>query len=148
VFRAEVLREVVGRSFERTGASLSLTDFGRILRDALTSWVPVVLELNEDLDVAGHDDITPELEHAATMIRDGLDEADRLVLRTKLSGASDTELASLLGVSRPTAAKRKTEAFASLRETWEEHASDVDQHAHHELAQLLYLRLLGEVADE
>lgn len=148
VFRTAVLREVVARSFERAGTSLSLTDFGRILTDALTSWVPVVLDLNEDLEVAAQDDLDPELEQTATVIRDDLDEADRLVLRIKLSGASDSELASVLGVSRPTAVKRKTNAFASLRESWAEHASDIGPSRHPLLAQMLYLRLLEGGTDE
>jgi hypothetical protein len=120
VFRTEVLRRVAALSFEHAGTSLSLADFGRILSDALTS----------------------------VTIIDGLEAAHRLVLRTKLSGASDSELASVLGVSRPTAAKRKAESFAALRRSWHEHTSHDTSADQLQLAQLLYLRLLEDAADE
>lgn len=148
VFRTKVLHEVIAKSFEQTGTSLALSDFGQILTDALTSWVPVVLELNEERDVVTHDDLDPELEQTAVMIRDDLDEDERLVLRTKLSGMSDSELASLLDISRPTAAKRKIDAFANLRQSWCEHASDLSPDVHSHLAQLLYLHLTEVATDE
>ena len=43
-----------------------------------------------------------------------IDPTQRVVLRMKLAGVSDTEVASLLGVSRPTAAKRKDEVSSVL----------------------------------
>jgi len=148
VFRSEVLDIVVAKSFEAAQTSLSLADFDRILSNALTSWVPVVLELTEDVLVEAPDELGPALEQTATMIIDDLNEEARLVLRTKLSGASDSELASRLGVTRPTAAKRKTEAFAALRDSWTSSAPDATSMEQSHLAQLLYLQLLKEGGDE
>lgn len=141
VFRSEVLGEVTARSFEQAGTSLSLSDFGRILSDALTSWVPVVLELNEELDVEAGDELDAELEQTAEMIINALSAADRLVVQMKLSGASDSDLASVLGVSRPTAAKRKVESFSALSGSWREHAADLELSRQRQLAQLVYLHL-------
>lgn len=148
VFKSEVLARAAATSFEHAESSLSLADFDRILSDALTSWIPLVLELNEDVEVDATDDPGPGLEQTAVTIIAGLETEHRLVLRTKLSGASDAELASVLGVSRPTAAKRKAESFAALRRSWQEHAPDETSSGQLRLAQLLYLRLLEDVADE
>ena len=148
VFRSEVLGIVVATSFIEAETSLSLADFSRILSDALTSWVPVVLELSEGVEVEAPDEFDPTLEQTAVMIIDDLDRAERLVLRTKLAGASDSELASLLDVSRPTAAKRKAESFLALRESWQAHASDVTSAQHPRLAQLVYQQILKDVSDE
>lgn len=98
--------------------------------------------------VEAPDELGPALEQTATMIIDDLNEEARLVLRTKLSGASDSELASRLGVTRPTAAKRKTEAFAALRDSWTSSAPDATSMEQSHLAQLLYLQLLKEGGDE
>lgn len=149
MFRSQVLAETVSRSFGAAETSLSIDDFGKIFRDALTSWAPVVLELDEEFDqkLADSAELTFGLEQTVDAMIEELSENDRLVLRSKLSGAPDAELASLLGVSRPTAAKRKQEAFAQLRHAWEAHAGEVPPEQASGLAQLIYLKL-GQVEAE
>jgi len=144
VFRSDVLRQVVVQSFVATGRSLSIDDFGRILRGALTSWYPVVLELGEESDQRMVDSAESaiEQEQSVNAILEELRDVDQVVLRSKLSGMSDSDLAATLGVSRPTAAKRKAEAFARLRSAWQQHATDDGPMESPGLAQLLYLELM------
>lgn len=146
VFRTEVLKQVFGLAFEATNASLSISDLGEILRRALTSWVPVVLEGDDQLDPWPADpaDLSNELEETMNDLMQRIEPTDREILRVKLAGMSDSVLADRLGVSRPTAANRKVEAFRRLREAWG--ALDVDV-APERVAQELYLRLLDEGED-
>lgn len=147
VFRAEVLEQVLILAFEATGSSLSVSDLGEILRRALTSWVPVVLEGGEQLDPWPADpvDLPIESEETVNELMQRIDAADREILRAKLAGVSDAALAGRLGVSRPTAAKRKSEAFGHLREVWA--TLDVDV-APERVAQELYLRLVEADGDD
>ena len=149
VFRSDVLRQVVVQSFAAAGANLSIDDFGRILRDALTSWYPVVLELSEEVDQRMVDSAESAIgqEHSVNAILEELSDVDQVILRSKLSGVSDSDMAEALGVSRPTAAKRRAEAFARLRSAWQQHASDVGSLEFPGLAQLLYLKLLNSGDD-
>lgn len=143
VFRAEVLEQVLRLAFEATGASLSVSDLAEILRRALTSWVPVVLEVGEQFDPWPADvaDVPIDLEETMHDLMQRIDVADREILRAKLAGVSDAALADRLGISRPTAAKRKTEAFRNLQEAWVTLAVDL---APERVAQELYLRLVED----
>lgn len=143
VYRSEVLEQAVDVAFTTASASLAIDDFGTILREALTSWVPVVLEGGEELDQPSADpaDLPFELEETVEALLQAIDEDDRTVLRAKLAGTADAALAEQLGVSRPTAAKRKAEAFGRLRAAWTELAGDLPNEASVRLVQELYLRL-------
>ncbi|MGH3887721.1 MAG: hypothetical protein ACRDSZ_14335 [Pseudonocardiaceae bacterium] len=112
-----MLSQLVDLAFTAAGTSLSIDDFGNILRDVLTSWVPVVLEQSDGPDTPGVElaDLSLDLEETVTAVLDALDGTDRTVLRIKLAGAPDSELATVLSVGRPTAAKRKSETFDAAR---------------------------------
>ena len=142
VFQSDVLAQVAAHCFRTTNTSLSVDDFGRILREALTSWLPEFLELDEGQDwpaeQAGAD---IELEDVVSSLMAQISEEDQFVLHAKLSGVSDAELASQLDVSRPTAAKRKFEAFDHLRELMATETSDMEFAQTSQIAQMLYLRL-------
>ena len=143
VFCGRVLAWVVSECFDACETSLSIDDFGRILREALTSWVPVMLEPNEELGVEapGAVDLIGELEETVHLMIEELDETQRVALVTKLGGASDSVLAEELSINRPTAARVKADAFIGLQNAWQHHASDVAPGRHAVLAQVLYLRL-------
>jgi hypothetical protein len=144
VYRSDVLRAVIDLAFRATRTSLSIDDFGRILRDALTSWVPVVLEQSDELEASstGSADFSFELEEVVAGVLAALDETDRVALRVKLAGEPDSDLAALLGVSRPTAAKVKNRAFERLRAAWMAHAGDLIADESIRLVEELYARLL------
>lgn len=142
VFQSDVLAQVAAHCFGATNSSLSIDDFGRILREALTSWLPEFLELDEGRDWPAEQAGTDiELEDIVSSLVAQVSEEDQLILHTKLSGVSDAELASQLGVSRPTAAKRKIEAFDQLRDLVASEAGDMEFAQTSQIAQMLYLRL-------
>ncbi len=145
VYRAEVLEKVVVSCFEASGRSLSMSDFDQILSLVLTSWYPVFLDMGEDEGwLAESTDPELQWEELVQTVLTELPTADRLVVRLKLSGASDTLLAERLGVSRPTAARRKVNAFERLREAWRSVAGDLDPDQAARLARELYWALEQE----
>ena len=73
-----------------------------------------------------------------------LSDVDRAALRLKLSGVADSILAERLGVSRPTAARRKDDAFERLREAWRSVVGDLDADQASGLARELYWALEQE----
>ncbi|MGH3773741.1 MAG: hypothetical protein ACRDRW_20520 [Pseudonocardiaceae bacterium] len=115
VYRSEVLSQLVSLAFTAAATSLSIDDFGNILRVVLTSWVPVVLDQSDGPDAPSAEladlsladlalaDLALDLEETVTAVLDALDGTDRTVLRIKLTGGPDSELATELSVSRPTA---------------------------------------------
>lgn len=119
VYTAAHLEEVVSTLVASLGP-LYLGDIRRILELTLTAWVPTLLRDHEE-DYAS--DTTPpelELERAqmqttiATLVAD-LDPVHRVVLIGKSQDISDGDLAQRVGVSRPTLARRKTEALARVQ---------------------------------
>lgn len=145
VYRAEVLDRVIELCFEASRRSLAIGDFDRILRLALTSWYPVVLELDEDRGwPAGYDDSEREWEELVQALMSELSNVDRTALRLKLSGESDSVLAESLGVSRPTAARQKIASFERLREAWGSVASGLGPDEAARLAQEFYWALEQE----
>ena len=145
VYRSEVLRKLVDLCFDHSEASLSIRDFDRILRLALTSWYPVLLDLDEGHEwLAESAEPEPRWEELVLHLTSALPDVDKLVLRLKLSGASDSQLAERLGVSRPTAAKRRLDAFDGLRAAWSTVASDLGPEHASRLAQEFYWRLEQE----
>jgi len=119
VYTAAHLEEVV-RTLADSMGPLFLGDIRRILEVTLTAWVPTLLRDHED-DYAST--TTPpelELERAqmqttiATLVSD-LDPVHRVVLIGKSQEISDGDLAQRVGISRPTLAKRKTEALTRVQ---------------------------------
>ncbi|WP_419850094.1 hypothetical protein [Candidatus Poriferisocius sp.] len=142
VFRSEVLAQVASHCFRATGTSLSIDDFGQILREALTSWLPEFLELDEGQNwPAEQASAEFELEDIVNSLLGEISEEDQQILYAKLSGVSDSDLASQLGMSRPTTARRKSEAFDRLRELLASEAGDMEFAQTPQIAQVLYLRL-------
>ena len=149
VFRSNVLAQAASHCFRATNCSLSINDFGRILREALTSWLPEFLELDEGQDwPAGQGSLEIELEDIVDRLMEVMPETDQAIVYAKLSGTSDSALATQLGVSRPTAAKSKADAFDRLRNLIASEAGDLTLEQAPLLAQLFYLRLCQAAGDE
>lgn len=145
VYRAEVLRHFVDLCFEHSGTGLSIRDFDEILRLVLTSWYPLLLDLDEGQDsLVEPSEPEPRWEELVQHLMRALPDVDRLALHLNLSGASDAQLAHRLGVSRPTAASRRMAAFARLREVWASVAADLSPEQDYRLAQEFYWRLEQE----
>jgi hypothetical protein len=107
-----VLRELTG--------PISLGQLDVVFHEVLTGWVPGVLDKSSDTTSVASLGLGPDEELVVTDVADrlyaALDDDDRVVLRMKLAGQSDGDLAQALRVSRPTAAKRKAHAWATVGE--------------------------------
>lgn len=119
VYTAAHLDEVVRTLVDSMGP-LFLGDIRRILELTLTAWVPTLLRDHEDDYASTTAPPELELERAqmqttiATLVSD-LDPVHRVVLIGKSQDVSDGDLAQRVGISRPTLAKRKTEALTRVQ---------------------------------
>lgn len=115
------------RLLECLGANLpapfNTRDLDGVFRRLLTPFLPGSLDSGDATDVASpeHASQTPEERHmidsAAGEILAALGPEQRLLLAGKLAGVSDADVSHRLGVSRPTAAKRKQEVLELLETT-------------------------------
>jgi DNA-directed RNA polymerase specialized sigma24 family protein len=119
VYRDEDLRTLLRVVFEDLPTVVRVRDLDRILRDVLTEWTVSVLvpyvdaSANWASDVLALDEEQEVTEAVESLLAD-LDNDARTVLASKLAGLSDAELAQALGVSRPTAAKRKNSVNGAI----------------------------------
>lgn len=119
VYTAAHLEEVV-RTLADSMGPLLLGDIRRILELTLTAWVPTLLRDHEDDYASTSTPPELELERAqmqttiATLVSD-LDPVHRVVLIGKSQEISDGDLAQRVGISRPTLAKRKSEALTRVQ---------------------------------
>lgn len=119
VYTAAHVEEVV-RTLAGSLGPLFLGDIRRILELTLTAWVPTLLRDHEEDYASATTPPELELERAhmqttiATLAAD-LDPVHRVVLLGKSQDISDGDLAQRVGISRPTLAKRKTEALARVQ---------------------------------
>lgn len=94
---------------------LTRQELGKIFDFGLTPFLPGVL-VSKDRPEAGRSFLAPEDElqvaESVGNIVDALDIQQLQLLRSKLLGRSDADVAADLGVSRPTAAARKREMLA------------------------------------
>lgn len=95
------------------------SDLGRILRSALTDWIPGVLELNDAVMQRQATEPTPE---ELTTLRDiakgivlTLSSGEADMIRGRLAGLPDVDIATRLGISRPTLIRRREALFGRLR---------------------------------
>jgi DNA-binding Xre family transcriptional regulator len=119
VYTAAHLEEAV-RTLAGSLGPLFLGDIRRILELVLTAWVPTLLRDHEEDYASATTSTELELERAemrttiASLAAD-LDPVHRVVLLGKSQDISDGDLAQRVGISRPTLAKRKTEALARVQ---------------------------------
>lgn len=86
-----------------------MRDLGRILELVLTDWVPAILEQDEG-STSVVDDDPGEAESAREMARQMVSEwsaAEVVIVRGRLAGLTDMEVARQIDVSRPTLIKRR-----------------------------------------
>lgn len=115
------LRTLLRVAFETSPTVLRVRDLDRIFRELLTEWTPSGLVPYVETTMEDRVTLSPEDEQATseavTTLLSRLDQNARIVLAAKLEGISDADLAQLLGVSRPTAAKRKHTVSTVVAET-------------------------------
>ncbi len=93
----------------------SLANVDTVLRSFLTDFLPSFLEDDEGLSEVRSPTLTVEQSVMATSVAENvlnrLDEAQQGILRDKLAGFSDAEMAKSRGMSRPTLAARKQSVY-------------------------------------
>lgn len=163
IYTAEGLHGVLSGAVRGAGRPVGLTDLRRILEMALTHLAVSELQYIDDRSddyeaqggIADRDQASPvaagmaepllEPSKAAlasqlanTMI-ERFSPEQRTVVRLKFAGASDTDVAKELGMSRPTAANRKEEAYEILRT----HLGDLEEDEVTATIDVLLTRLAG-----
>ena len=112
----KTLLEVI---LHHTPGGVTMRDLGRILELVLTDWVPAVLELDEAGDGPRAAVLSPEetveMMAISSELLSSMSEEEAEILRGRLAGLSDTEVARWIGVSRPTLIKRRHVLIERIR---------------------------------
>lgn len=110
LYTTEVLNGVADPLWEACRVPLSLDFVRKILDRALTGLIPVLFPLDESFDTPAMAGLTAEdavvVDDLAGRLVEALNDEQREIL-VSIEFMTDTELASRLGVSRPTALKRR-----------------------------------------
>ncbi len=119
VYSEVALEAVLDLILYHTPGGVAIRDIGRILESVLTDWIPAVLELDRAREVSTPDVLSPEeivevMTIASELLSD-MSEEDAAILRGRLAGLPDTEVAGWIGVSRPTLIKRRHVLLKRIR---------------------------------
>ena len=101
---------------------VAMRDVARILEYVLTDWVPTVLELDRTSSAPTAVVLSPEedveVKEIASELLASLSEEEAEILRGRIAGLPDNEIARWIGVSRPTLYKRWHVLVERLRATY------------------------------
>lgn len=119
VYPARSLEVLLGIVVRGAPGGVTVRDLGRILEIVLTDWVPAVLEEDD----GGHRRLSAELAPEQLMEVTGiarrvvsdLSNEESEILRARLVGLPDVDVAKRLGISRPTLGKRRNALFDRIR---------------------------------
>lgn len=118
VYSDHDLRALLLGAAADVGCRLALSDIDTILRLVLTDFLPSFLESDEGVSEVRTQNLTAEedmvVAQAVDALWESLDEEQCKLVREKLAGVSDTEMAASRGISRPTLASHKQAVFAVL----------------------------------
>ena len=119
VYSADGLEALLRIAVRYAPAGVTVRDLGRILEVVLTDWVPAVLEQDDGEFRRPSTDPTPEqmmeVRVIARGVVSGLTTDESEILRGRLAGLTDVEVAKRLGISRPTLGKRRNVLFDRIR---------------------------------
>jgi len=118
VYSKPDLRALLIGAADDFGCRFTLSDIDAILRLVLTDFLPRVLESGGATSAVSAGNLTAEesmlINEAVEAVMESLDADQRTLLREKLAGVSDTEMAGSRSISRPTLAARKQAVFVVL----------------------------------
>ncbi len=120
VYSAEAFAVLMQAVVAALPMGVSLSELGKILEHILTDWLASLLyDLEEGWDQVA-EPLDPQEQalsrRAAEEVIERCPPEQLLILRRKLEGVSDEEIARELGVSRPTVHARKRAAFGTLKD--------------------------------
>jgi len=118
IYDSDRLAQVLSILLQEGRGWVRRADLQRFFEILLTPWTTTFLDDTERVDVAASQ-LGPEqsvlVDDTASRLVGALDEEARTILMMKSANLPDREVASRLGVSRPTVAHRKTEVYAAVR---------------------------------
>ena len=118
VYSDQDLRALLLGAAADLGCRFALGDVDMVFRLVLTDLLPSFLESDEGVSDVRTQNLSAEedmvVAQAVDAVLESLDDEQRALVREKLAGVSDAEMAASRGVSRPTLAARKQAVFAVL----------------------------------
>lgn len=122
VYSKVALEAALDTILRHAPGGVAMRDIGRILEYVLTDWVPTVLELDGASSAPAAVDLSPEedveVNEIASQLLASLSEEEAEILRGRIAGLPDHEIARWIGVSRPTLYKRWHALVERLRATY------------------------------
>jgi RNA polymerase sigma factor (sigma-70 family) len=121
IYSTDSLRTLLELAADTVESAVRVADLDRILSSLLTSWLPGFLQESEGAANRPDTGVVSSEERAiARELSEGMADSctpvQLEVLRLKLAGGSDREIAKEMGISRPTVAKRRVEVMSMLTE--------------------------------
>jgi len=118
VYTEQALKALLVGVATDLGCRFSLRDVDTMLSHVLTDFLPSFLDSDEGASEVRSPTLTPEEDVVVTQAVDSvlkcLEGDQRTLVRDKLAGTPDAEMARARGISRPTLAGRKHTVFAVL----------------------------------
>lgn len=142
VYRTDDLRELLRVVADTLPTAVRLRDLDNVLREVLTPHLLSILDSGDATHVASPDQPAGEEYDVVVAVNALVREIrgdQRTLIAAKLSGASDSDIAASLHISRPTVAKRRNEAFKSI----ERQFAHLDERARRSAADMLAVALAG-----
>lgn len=119
IYRTDDLRRLLEIACRSLPTAVRQSDLDRIFEQLLTPFLRSVLDDGESPSGDSPPTTTEDLHEMSVIAAElvsQLDPADRSILAAKLADVSDSDIAGMLGVSRPTAAKRKKAVYLRVEE--------------------------------
>ena len=113
VYRKQDFETLLHYVLKEATGGVTVRDLGMVFEKVFTDWVPAVLELSEDVPHRTIDapDTTLEVREALGKIIAKMTKEDAIIIRGRLAGLPDVEVAGMLDISRPTLIKRRNILF-------------------------------------
>lgn len=145
IYRTEVLRTLLENVAAGLPGGFNDNDLDRIFSRVLTDHLPGALVVSDGSVDEADRSLTPEEEYIVTSLADqaysALSTEQRVLLGMKMADRSDEQVASELGLSRPTVAKRHRAAAGDVRG----YLQDLPAHVQDRALSALAGRLLAHV---
>ncbi|MCY3924987.1 MAG: hypothetical protein OXG52_05700 [bacterium] len=142
VYTGRALDAVLHIVLNGAPGGVTVRDLAGILELVLTDWVPRILDFTDTGTRGQAADLTPEelteVQAIAGEVVSELSSGEEDILRGRLAGLPDTDIAARLGVSRPTLIRRRDALFERLGAA----AADLRENAREALLDEIVLHLI------
>lgn len=145
VYGGRELEALLGCVLKEVPGGVSVRDLGRVFEFVLTDWVPAVLEHDEGTAAEAPavlmdpSEVVAIRATAAELVA-GMSGEEVTIVRGRLAGLPDVDVARQIGLSRPTLIKRRRVLLDRLREA----AEGLSEIGHEALVGEMSLLVMGE----